>query len=63
MALNNKIDSDICNIVIDKYDFILGRVRANTKETLTMYNNIMKEYEDLLSNFEKRGLFNRRLTL
>ncbi|WP_230142360.1 HD-GYP domain-containing protein [Clostridium neonatale] len=63
MALNNKIDSDICNIVIDKYDFILGRVRANTKETLTIYNNIMKEYEDLLSNFEKIGLFNRRLTL
>ncbi|WP_317051127.1 HD-GYP domain-containing protein [Clostridium neonatale] len=56
MALNNKIDSDICNIVIDKYDFILGRVRANTKETLTIYNNIMKEYEDLLSNFEKKRL-------
>ena len=56
MALNNKIDSDICNIVIDKYDFILGRVRANTKETLIIYNNIMKEYEDLLSNFEKKRL-------
>ena len=56
MALNNKIDSDIRNIVIDKYDFILGRVRANTKETLTIYNNIMKEYEDLLSNFEKKRL-------
>lgn len=63
MALNNKIDSDICKIVIDKYDFIMNGVRENTKDTLNIYNNIMKEYEDLLSNFEKRGLFNRTLTL
>lgn len=58
MALNNKIDNDICKIVIDKYDFIMNGVRENTKETLNIYNNIMKEYEDLLSNFEERGLFN-----
>lgn len=53
MALNNKIDSDICKLVIEKYDFIMEMVRINTKEMLTVYNNLMKEYEELLNYFEK----------
>lgn len=63
MELNNKIDSDICKIVIDKYDFIMDRLKANTKEILTIYNNIMEEYEYFLNYFEERGLFSRSLNL
>ena len=53
MSLNNKIDRDICDLVIDKYDYIMDRVRSNTEEMLTLYNNIMEEYKALLDYFEK----------
>lgn len=59
MALNNKIDSDICKVVIDKYDFIMDRVRANTKEMLTIYDNIIEEYKEILGYFEKKALFKK----
>lgn len=59
MALNNKIDSDICKVVIDRYDFIIDRVRSNTKEVLTTYENIVEEYKELLGYFEKKALFKK----
>ena len=54
MALNNKIDSDICNLVINNYDYIMYMVRSNTKEMLTLYNNLMKEHKTILDYFEKK---------
>ena len=53
MASNNKIDSGICNLVIDNYDYIMNKVRINTKEMITLYNNLMEEYKVLLNRFEK----------
>lgn len=54
MALNNKIDSGICNLVIDNYDYIMNKVRINTKEMMALYNNLMEEYKVLLNRFEKK---------
>lgn len=53
MASNNKIDDEICSLVIDNYDLIMNKVRINTEKMLNLYNNLMKEYELLLSNFER----------
>jgi len=51
MALNNKIDNEICNIVIDNYDYIMNNVRRNTKRMLTIYKDLMKEYKGILNYF------------
>lgn len=49
MAASNKIDSRICNLVINNYDYIMNKVRENTKKILSVYNNLMEEYELLLN--------------
>ncbi len=56
MALNNKIDNEICNIVIDNYDYIMNNVRQNTKRMLTIYKDLMKEYEIILKFFRNTTL-------
>lgn len=53
MASNYEIDKDICNLVIENYDYIEKRVKANTKNTLKLYKNLMNEYKELLEYFEK----------
>lgn len=53
MASNYEIDKDICNLVIENYDYIEKRVKINTKSTLKLYKNLMKEYEELLGYFGK----------
>lgn len=53
MASNNKIDSEICNLVIGNYDLMMNKVRVNTEKILNLYNNLMKEHELLLSGFER----------
>lgn len=53
MASNNKIDSEICNLVIGNYDLMMNKVRVNTAKILNLYNNLMKEHELLLSGFER----------
>ncbi|WP_291650963.1 HD domain-containing phosphohydrolase [Clostridium sp.] len=53
MASNNKIDNRICNLVIDNYDYIMNKVNINTKEIITLYNNLMKEHESLLEYLER----------
>ncbi len=49
MASNNKIDSGICNLVIDNYDLIINKVSINTKKMLNLYNNLLEEYELFLN--------------
>lgn len=53
MASNYEIDKDICKLVIENYDYIEKRVKANTKNTLKLYKNLMNEYKELLEYFEK----------
>ena len=53
MASNYEIDKDICNLVIENYDYIEKRVKANTKNTLKLYKNLMNEHNELLEYFEK----------
>ena len=53
MASNYEIDKDICNLVIENYDYIEKRVKANTKNTLKLYKNLMNEYKELLEYFGK----------
>ena len=53
MVSNDEIDKDICHLVIENYDGIQKRVKANTKDTIDVYNNLMNEYEELLKYFEK----------
>lgn len=53
MSSNYEIDKDICNLVIENYDHIEKRVKVNTKSTLKLYKNLMKEYEELLGYFGK----------
>lgn len=53
MEANNKIDSKICKLVIEEYDFIMSKVHLNTKGILKIYNNLMKEYKENLEYFEK----------
>ncbi len=53
MASNYEIDKDICKLVIENYDYIEKRVKANTKNTLKLYKNLMNEYEELLEYFGK----------
>ena len=55
MASNYAIDRDICNLVIENYDYIEEKVKINTKETIDLYNNLMNEYEEILDYFEKVG--------
>ncbi|VYU62089.1 HD domain-containing protein [Clostridium tertium] len=52
MALNNKIDSEISNLVINNYDYIMNKVRINTEKILNIYNNLMEEYEVLLDKYK-----------
>jgi putative nucleotidyltransferase with HDIG domain len=51
MASNYEIDKDICNLVIENYDYIEERVKDSTKDTIDLYNNLMNEYEGLLEYF------------
>lgn len=53
MASSNKIDNRICNLVINNYDYIMDKVRENTKRILNVYNNLMEEYELLLNYFKR----------
>ena len=53
MVSNDEIDKDICHLVIENYDCIQKRVKANTKDTIDVYNNLMNEYEELLKYFGK----------
>lgn len=53
MVSKDEIDKDICYLVIENYDGIQKRVKANTKDTIDVYNNLMNEYEELLKYFEK----------
>lgn len=53
MASSNKIDNRICNLVINNYDYIMDKVRENTKRILNIYNNLMEEYELLLNYFKR----------
>lgn len=53
MVSKEEIDKDICHLVIENYDGIQKRVKANTKDTIDVYNNLMNEYEELLKYFEK----------
>lgn len=55
MVSHYEIDRDICNIVIQNYDYIEERVKANTKDIIDVYNNLMNEYEDLLGYFKNIG--------
>lgn len=53
MVSNYEIDKDICHLVIENYDYIKERVKANTKDTIDLYNNLMNEYETMLKYFDK----------
>ncbi|TGY44326.1 HD domain-containing protein [Clostridium sartagoforme] len=53
MASSNKIDNRICNLVINNYDYIIDKVRENTKKMLSVYNNLIEEYELLLKYFKR----------
>ena len=39
--------------MIENYDYIKERVKANTKDTIDLYNNLMNEYETMLKYFDK----------
>lgn len=52
MAFDNKIDSKVCNLVIDNYDFIMNKVKINTEKRVNLYNSLMKEHESLLNYFK-----------
>ena len=52
MAFDNKIDSKVCNLVIDNYDFIMNKVKINTEKRLNLYNSLMKEHESILNYFK-----------
>lgn len=54
MASNNEIDREICSLIINNYDCIIKIVRRNTKKMISLYKNIMDEYEEILSYFENR---------
>ena len=53
MVSNYEIDKDICNLVIENYDYIEKKVKVNTKDTIDLYKNLMNEYEELLEHFGK----------
>lgn len=53
MVSRYEIDQDICQLVIQNYDSIQERVKANTKDTTDLYANLMNEYEELLGHFSK----------
>lgn len=55
MVSNYEIDKDICNLVIENYDYIEERVKVNTKDTIDLYNNLMNEYEELLEYFGEKS--------
>lgn len=55
MVARYEIDQDICQLVIQNYDSIQGKVKANTKDTIDVYNNLMNEYEYLLGYFNEIG--------
>lgn len=55
MVSNYEIDKDICNLVIENYDYIQEKVKVNTKNTIDLYNNLMNEYEELLEYFEMKS--------
>lgn len=52
MVLSNKIDGEICNAVVENYDYIMSKVRENTKNMLTIYNNLNEEYRSILNYFK-----------
>lgn len=49
MAFDNKIDIEVCNLVIDNYDFIMNKVKINTEKMVNLYNSLMEEHEILLN--------------
>lgn len=55
MASNYEIDKDICNLVVENYDYIEESVKVNTKDTIDLYNNLMNEYKELLGYLGKIG--------
>ena len=55
MVSRYEIDKEICNIVIQNYDYIEQRVKANTKDITNIYNNLMNEYDYLLGYFKNIG--------
>ena len=53
MAFDNKIDSEICNLVIDNYDFIMNKVTRNIEKRVNLYNSLMEEHKFLLNYLKK----------
>ena len=56
MGAREEIDVDICQMVVEHYDFIIERVTANTKDTIHIYKHIMDEYKETLKNISTQGV-------